>query len=476
MTYDILIIGAGTAGMACAVTAAERGLRVGVLEKSDRIGGALHWSGGHMSAGGTRLQQRKGISDSPEDHLSDIFRINKKTGDHTLIKMAVEEAPHTIDWLEELGFDFAPEAPRIIYGHAAYTKARTHYGTEKAMSIYKVLLPLWNKAVESGQLSCHFHHEFIDLDQHNGRFDTVICHTPSGVKTYQSRHIVVTSGGYGSNPAYFGQKHPGVPLMSSCYPTATGDGHRILEEHQAQFRMGDFHLPSLGGIELEEGSGRCDFNRAWAMVLTSVYRQPRDIYVNAYGKRFMPEDEIDAEIREHAVMQQPGWYFWVVFDEKALTTPDANGVDTPIIIGWTVDQIKAEAEKNRALYIADTIATLAEKTGLPTEALQDTVQHYNEMVVSKQDADFGRTYLEDAIAEPPFYALKVHASVLVTFGGIRVSKNLEVLDQNAKVMPGLYAAGEVLGLGATSGGSFCSGMAITPALSFGRMLGRILGR
>ena len=335
MIYDILIIGAGTAGMVCAVTAAQRGLWVGVLEKSDRIGGALHWSGGHMSAGGTQIQQRKGISDSPEEHLSDIYRINRHTGDYELIKMAVNEAPHTIDWLDAMGFEFAPEAPRIIYGHAAYNKPRTHYGTEKAMSIYKVLLPLWQYYVDSGYISCHFHHEFSDLDQHGDRFDTVVCNTRGGVKSYKGYHIVITSGGYGSNPAYFERKHPEVPLMSSCYPTATGDGHQVLEAHKAQFRMADFHLPSLGGIELETGSSRCDFNRAWATVLTSVYRQPRDIYVNAHGKRFMAEDEIDAEAREHAVMRQPGWFFWVIFDEKTLTTPDANGMENPIIIGWT---------------------------------------------------------------------------------------------------------------------------------------------
>jgi len=91
------------------------------------------------------------------------------------------------------------------------------------------------------------------------------------------------------------------------------------------------------------------------------------------------------------------------------------------------------------------------------------------------DPEFGRTYLEDPIKTAPFYALKVHASVLVTFGGIKVNRELQVLDADNKPMPGMYAAGEILGLGATSGSSFCSGMAITPALGFGRILGRNLG-
>jgi len=115
--YDILIIGAGTAGMACAITAAQHGAKVGVIEKSDHVGGALHWSGGHMSAAGNRWQRSKGIEDSIEKHYQDILRINNNSGNLDLIRLAVEEAPKTIDWLDDLGFEFAPECPRIIYGH-----------------------------------------------------------------------------------------------------------------------------------------------------------------------------------------------------------------------------------------------------------------------------------------------------------------------------------------------------------------------
>jgi fumarate reductase flavoprotein subunit len=227
-------------------------------------------------------------------------------------------------------------------------------------------------------------------------------------------------------------------------------------------------------MEEEAGSGRVDFNKAWAMVLTSVYRQPRDIYVNAHGKRFIREDEESPETRELTTMKQPDWCFWVVFDEKALTSNDHNGHHNPIVIGWTVQQMKEEAKKNRALMMANSIQELAEKTGLPADNLKTTIAEYNTMVETKKDPDFGREFLEDSISKAPFYALKVHASVLVTFGGIKVNKDLQILDADGKPMEGLYGAGEFLGLGSTSGSSFCSGMAITPALSFGRILGRTL--
>ncbi len=471
MSYDILIVGAGTAGMSCAITAAERGLKVGVIEKVDYVGGAMHWSGGHMSAGGTHLQKEKGIEDSPEKHLADIYRINNKTGDLDLTERAVFEAPKTVQWLDDLGMEWADDCPRIIYGHVAYETARTIYGPEKALSIYKAMLPSWEKHVSNGQIEIHFNNSFIGLGKNEDRFDTVFCESSEGEKKYTGKNIVITTGGYGSNPAYFHEKHGDIPLVSSCYPTATADGHMITEKHGAQFKYADFHLPSLGGMEEQAGSGRVDFNKAWAMVLTSVYRQPRDIYVNALGKRFIKEDEISPETRELTVMKQPDWCFWIIFDERALNSTDENGNHNPIVIGWTVEQIKEEAKKNRALTVANSIEELATKTGLPSDNLSSTVADYNKMVQTKMDSEFGRTYLEDAISEAPFYALKVHASVLVTFGGIKVNKELQILDTKGNVMKGLYAAGEFLGLGATSGSSFCSGMAITPALSFGRILG-----
>ena len=141
--YDILIVGAGTSGMSCAITAAQRGARVLVIEKDGRIGGTFQWTGGHMSAGGTRRQKELGIEDSPDEHYEDIMRICEGTGDLDLIRMAVDEAPHTIDWLDDLGFEWAPECPRIIYGHIPYKTARTHYGTEMGYSFLKVLMPLW---------------------------------------------------------------------------------------------------------------------------------------------------------------------------------------------------------------------------------------------------------------------------------------------------------------------------------------------
>jgi len=472
--YDIVIVGAGTSGMACAIEAASRGASVALIEKDNKVGGAMHWSGGHMSAGGTKLQARHKIKDSIEDHYNDIIRINNKTGDLDLIRKAVEEAPVTLNWLDDLSFPWAPECPRIIYGHVPYTKERTQYGENKAISIYETLIPLWDKYVASGHIDCKLNSRFEAVVDKDGTYSTVLYESNATEFELTGKHIVITAGGYGSSADIFKKKHGDIPYSSSCYPESTGEVMIYMEEIDAVFRNADLHLPSLGGLELEPGSQRANFNEAWAMVLTSVYRQPRDIYVNSDGKRFMAEDEINADTREREVVKQKDWVFWVVFDEAGLISTDENGNENPIIIGWTVDQIKAEAKKNKAIFSADTIEDLAVKTGLPPSTLSQTISDFNDNVDNGEDPDFGRIFLQHKIETGPYYAVKVFASILVTFGGLTVNPNLQLLNSEHKPIEGLYAAGEILGLGALSGNAFCSGMAITPALSFGRILGREL--
>jgi len=144
------------------------------------------------------------------------------------------------------------------------------------------------------------------------------------------------------------------------------------------------------------------------------------------------------------------------------------------MIGWDTQKIKKAADDNIFLCAADTLAELAHKVKISPDQLQQTIRDFNKMVDNGVDDDYGREYLNNKVSMPPFYALKVHASVLVTFGGIKVNDQLQVVDHDGHPLEGLYAAGEILGLGATSGKAFCSGMAITPALSFGRWLGEHL--
>ena len=131
------------------------------------------------------------------------------------------------------------------------------------------------------------------------------------------------------------------------------------------------------------------------------------------------------------------------------------------------------SDPDQAAFVHTGLPDLA---GIDAAGLIDTVDAYNEAVESGHDPAHGRTYLPAPIAAAPFYAVRNHAITLVTFQGLDVDASFAVRDESGDPIPGLYAVGEVIGAGATCGNSFCSGMLVTPALTFGRLLGADLGR
>jgi succinate dehydrogenase/fumarate reductase flavoprotein subunit len=462
--YDLIIVGAGTAGMPCAIEAAARGRQVLVIEKADRVGGTLPLTGGHMSAGGTQHQHREGIQDSIEAHFAEVMQISNQTAPPELVRLAVTEAPRTIDWLDSLGFEFAPESPRIVYGHVPYHVARTQYGKDAGKSILKVILPLWDKYIANGHITIKLEHrlEKILLDQ--GEVKGVTVSFRDNIEKYFGKKTVLTTGGYAANSALFSQFHPQHPrLISTAAPTSTGEAIQIAQEIGAQFWNADKHISSLGGIEEMPQTGKADFWSAWAMVFTTSYRPAREVYVNALGQQFMDETNPDPDYRERKLAQQLDKKMWCIFDEKSLMQKDAMN----IVPKWSVDQLKMKALEGKCCWQADTLAELAQKSGLPVAAFEETIRYHNQKVATNE------TTLP-AINEGPFYALLTYATSLISFGGLAVNAQLEVLDTQHNRIKNLYAAGEILGAGATTGNAFCGGMLVTPALSFGRWLGQHL--
>ncbi|MBL8644178.1 MAG: FAD-dependent oxidoreductase, partial [Rhodospirillaceae bacterium] len=101
--WDVIIVGAGTAGLPAAIFAAQRGAKVLVVEASERIGGTLHLSSGSMSAAGTSLQRSKNIQDSPEQHFKEGLRINHGTGNKPMMRLWQDNAAAAYEWLVSIG-------------------------------------------------------------------------------------------------------------------------------------------------------------------------------------------------------------------------------------------------------------------------------------------------------------------------------------------------------------------------------------
>jgi fumarate reductase flavoprotein subunit len=468
-SWDLIVVGAGNAGMPCAIAAAEAGARVLVLEKANEVGGTLHLTGGQMSAAGTRRQQRHGIDDSPDRHFDDVMRISHGRADPALVRLAVDLAASTVDWLEELGFPFVEKTPVIAWEHEPYSVPRTVWGEKFGVSILEALSAPWSRGVETGQIDLRLEHPMTSLLCQDGRVTGVRAGTAKGEETdYRGPSVVLTSGGYASNRELFAEVTPGnPPLVTAASPHSTGDGLQAARRLGARFRNTDLYLPSLGGLEPEPGSGvASDWKQLWANIVSPIRRAPREIYVNVRGERFIAEDEVSNDKRERAVRDQPQQKFWAIFDEAALT-------GEPLIMQWDEQETRRQAKNGKFVWTAETLEELGRKAGIDETGLLASARAYNE-AVRQGDDPLGRRKLDFPLEQPPFYAILTHGCSFITFPGLAVDGELRVLDESGEPIPGLYAAGEILGNAALGGDAFCGGMAVTPALSFGRLLGRRL--
>jgi fumarate reductase flavoprotein subunit len=465
--WDVIIIGAGTVGLPAAIFAAQRSDKILVLDAAPDIGGTLHLSGGQMSAAGTRLQQEKGIEDSPALHFEDVMRISKNTADSELVGLAVNNAAETMDWLETIGFQPLPGHPVKGQDHEPYSVQRYVWGAELGQSVLAVLRPQFEAVVESGRVTLKLSTRVTRLVQEDdGAVTGVVTSTEGGAEeTFSARSVVIAAGGYVANASLYEELSGHPAYADYCYPHCVGDGLTLGLAAGGVSRGREHYLTSFGSVMQSydvPSKVRCDLEH-WP-----ERRMPWEIYVNVHGKRFIREDEPSVDVREHILQGQPDVRYWIVCD--AVTLKEAP----PLCPAFSPDEIKTAAESGEPMfYVADTIAALGEKAGLPGDVLAETVTAFNDGQARGVDY-FGRSHLPRPVAKAPFYAIRAQGISVSGVVGLKVNNDLQIIRDDGTPVLGLYAAGETLGAGATMGNAICGGMLVTPALTFGRILGQHL--
>ncbi|MFN8533161.1 MAG: FAD-dependent oxidoreductase [Dehalococcoidia bacterium] len=481
---DLLIVGAGTAGMPLAIEAADHaaGGTVVLLDKRPSIGGMLHISGGQFSGAGARRQRERAIDDSPEAHAAEVDRIAHGRATPELVDLAVREAGPMIDWLDDLGFDFLPDTPTLVYGHEVYQTPRTYWGPDWGRSLLKVLVPEVERRVAAGAIDLRLSTRLVDLEvDENGVSGAILqpldpqgnpASLPYRVAT---RRVVLATGGFGAAPDLINRFLPESEQggLAACLEHATGDGLRIAEAHGAGISGYRGYLPTVSLIPDPDRPGFA-FDWPIARMMFQVQRRlPYEIWLNRSGQRFVAEDTASPELRERAVLAQPDRWLAVIWDQRILDRAD------PIIDSdagdWTRERIAEEAKRGRFVFRADTLDELAGQLGIDPAATRASVDRYNQAVATGRDNDFGRRALPLPIDQPPYYGMTSMAGIILTREGLTVDTDLRVLDVEGRHIPGLYAVGEVLGAAQFMGDSFASGMSVGPCLSLGRRLGKTLG-
>ncbi|MEQ8509170.1 MAG: FAD-dependent oxidoreductase [Rhodospirillaceae bacterium] len=463
--YGLIVIGGGTAGMPAAIFAAARGARVLVIDKAPILGGTLDRSNGQIAAAGTVFQEAKGIQDSPDEHYADNMRINRNTADPVLTRLFVDNAGESVNWLAKNGYRVMEDHPTTGGGHEPFSKARYMWGAEEGVSIFNAMKPALLKGVESGRIDLRMSTGAVDLIQDAmGAVLGVVTEDETGkLQDHYGQHVLISSGGFAANPRMFQDMH-GVPLTRDiAYPYSQGQGILLGQSAGGYVRGQDKFASIFGGL-MADNIYPTQFEAYFSG--NPARRPPREIYVNVHGDRFVREDYPGLDYREQALGKQPGLRMWVIADHEMMTT------STPFVGRWTLDQMMEGFDTHPMFFKADSIDALGVKAGVNPQGLRKSVDQFNAAIENGAPDPFGRVHRPSKISKGPFYAVIMTGWTVVSSAGLTVDGRLRVMRPDGTPVPNLYAAGEVLGAGVTSGQAFTNGSLVTPAITFGRLLGQ----
>ena len=459
---DVVIIGAGGGGLSAALEAVEQGAsHVIVLEMTAKTGGALNYTSGSMSAAGTIIQKEEGIEDSVESYIADIMKNGSDFGGQPsleLVTLYANQAAVVFDWLYENGLKdntysvdratgnravFAPE-------HALYSVQRTYKPSPDDKTKYKsaaheVLDTMVNADERITVLTNTKATELVANDK--GQVLTVVAEGPDGEVTYTAgKAVIVCTGGYSANGKLMAQYVPyGEDYLAGGAPGSDGNGLLLMQKVG-----GALNEASMSAIPTFPMGLQSKDNPKTGSIANTYTWKTGGIVVNQEGKRFCNETESNPAVREVALEEQPGAVQYDIFTDKIIEDlRAANGA-------YFYDAYFAQEGQPGAhvKVTAGSIEELAQKIGVPAENLAATVEAYNAAVEAGGTDEFGRLYdgtktayniAVNKIEGDTYYAVPLHALCVMTLGGITANENMQVLDENGTPIPGLYAAGEVVG-------------------------------
>ncbi|MDN6967534.1 FAD-binding protein [Oenococcus sp. UCMA 17063] len=434
--YDLVIVGAGLAGLTAAVSARENCLETLVVEKGRTIGGNGNYVEGAMGVD-SYLQKQEHIKIDKVKLLQDELDYSHYEANAPHLKKLINESGQTIDWLHALGIQFLKVGPQgkswpTIHsftggGHEAvkklYEKA-TELGAEFALSIgaKKVLM-------KNGQII-----GLLIKNETTGQLREII-----------TSNILLATGGYVDNPELVKKRTPFIDrLLAVSDGKSTGDGMQLAWQAGAQhYQMGSIQYG--GGAILDKVMPPYIHITSQ---LAAASTQEAILWVNEQGNRFVNEDVNDNMCHAgNAILTQSRTFS--IFDQQAVNHLINVGLykeigNSPISTD-KLNHLQEEIDDDLAhhsnyLTKADTINDLSHKLNLTR--LEQTVNRYNRLVGMGNDSDFGKDkkYLT-SVSNGPFYAVELGVGMSCALGGIRVNNNNEVLNSYGYPLPGLYAAG-----------------------------------
>ncbi|MEC4271933.1 flavocytochrome c [Adlercreutzia sp. R25] len=447
---DVVVIGAGGAGFAAAITAANEGKSVVLMDKMGVLGGDTCLSGGEMAVPGNWIQVTQGVEDSPENLISDMLVGGDNKGDPELVAIIANGALDSANWLTyEGGISWKHDLMQFG-GHNIKRSIIpiTHSGSEMTTK-------LTNRVNEIDNIVLVDNTKAVELIQ---GADGAI----TGVKaqnavtgeeaTVNCKAVVLATGGFGSNIDMRVKYNPDMDdkILSTDSVAATGDGIVMAEAIGAD----------TIDMEYIQTYPVCDPETGALLYVGDVRLENYGILVNKEGDRFV--QELDRrDVISNGIKAQTDGVGFLLFNQKAA---DATG-----LVKQHADEYE-NSESRGVIVKADTLEEVAKAQGVDPTELQATVDKWNQYCAEGKDPDFGYSAEMNTIEDGPYYLMACKPAVHYTMGGLHITPEAEVLTVDETVIPGLYAAGEVAGhkMGTNRLGS-CS---MTDIYTFGRIAGK----
>jgi flavocytochrome c len=425
-TFDVVVVGGGGAGLSAALSAAESGARVLLIEKEAFIGGDTLISGGYFDAAGTPLQNRLGIEDSRELYEEQMLLSADGRSDPKLAAALAAKSEETWEWLKRHGVKFEDRVYQI-YGamHRRSHKALLPRGSGYIKALSEACL---EKGVVI-RTSCTLQ----KIIREAGRVTGILASLKGGenIAVRARRGVVLAAGGFGANPKMISQYSPRhAALQADSARGGTGEALRLAREVGAS-------VSNMDSIEtVPEGSPSPGLSVRIYTVINGL------VFVNAEGRRFIDENSPRKALAEAILREGSGSCFTI-----------ADSANVASLDKMQIKNLYRSMFSGLA-WRADTLEELAEKTGLDPENLRQSVAEV-------------ASHLRPS--KPPFWAVRMHLWIHYTLGGLRINEHAACLDDAGRVIDGLFAAGQITGN--VHGANRLGGNGLTDAVVFGRIAG-----
>ena len=482
---DVVVVGAGGAGMTAAITAAAEGKSVVILESQSMVGGNSVRATGGMNAGKTVYQDENefgesagvektlktaaekyadnetitalaktvseqwaayqanptGYFDSVELMELDTMIGGKGINDPELVETLCANSADAIDWLDEHGITLHNVSS---FGGASVKRIHRPVNAEgKTVSVGSYMIPLLEENCKKAgvQILLNTTANEILTDANGAAAGIKATGSTGETVTVNAKAVVLTTGGFGANLDMVVKYKPELKgFMTTNAAGIQGQGIEMAEAIGA------------ATVDMDQIQIHPTVEANTAALITEGLRGDGAILINEEGQRFI--DEVGTrDVVSAAEIAQTGSYSWLVVDQAMV---DASSVIQGYIKkGYTVT--------------GATYEELGEAMGVDAAAFAETMEKWNGYVEAKNDPDFGRTSFANPLNTAPYYAVKVTAGVHHTMGGLKINANTEVLNEKGEVIPGLFAAGEVTG--GVHGANRLGGNAVADFTVFGRIAG-----